>query len=119
MNQTRYAPFPLVLGVGLLLAGCTGGDPAADRPSTISEDMFVAAMAQLNHARTGTLDGELTNEERARILARHGLEEDDLLTFAEVHGGEIAFMLRILDEVARATRLIDLEDPAPPEGVLP
>jgi hypothetical protein len=102
-----------------VVRACGGESPSSGQPPTIAEEAFVAAMAELHHARLTVLDGELSDGDRARILARHGLEAADLLTFAEVHGGDVTYMVRVLDDVARATRQRDLEDPSPIDGPVP
>jgi hypothetical protein len=74
---------------------------------------FVTAMAELHHAVNHTLDGELDPAARARILDEVGVVPDDLITFAEVYGGDVSFMLTVWDSVARETRFLATQAPVP------
>jgi hypothetical protein len=76
-------------------AGCGGNAPR----DAIDRDVFVEAWVDLRIAAMTAPGNELPEPERARILAEHGVGEEDLLTFAEVHGADIAYMKSVWDDV--------------------
>jgi hypothetical protein len=99
----------------MILGGC-GDDRSSEKTSdTIPESTFVAVMAELHHATETALEEELSPELRSEILQRHGVRDQDLLTFADVHGGDVASMLRIWQAVGQHSRAMD----APPAALEP
>jgi len=109
----------LLLALMLVTAGCGGDEAASATTGTIPEQTFVTVMAELHHAMGSALDGELSPAVRDEILARHGIEADGLIHFAQVLGGDIPAMLRIWQEVAQQSRLLDAPDTAAEPGRLP
>jgi hypothetical protein len=84
----------LLLGP-LGLGGCERGFPRGGDEATIEEDRFVLVMAELRgemNERDGTL---LPEAERAAILQAHGVTEEDLLQFADVHGPDVTYMHQV------------------------
>jgi len=89
----------LLLLLALASHGCERGIPTSGSEPTISEDQFVEAMVEL---RTATFRGEfeeLSVPERDEILRRRGLEPDDLVRFAEVHGPNVPLMFEVWSRV--------------------
>lgn len=84
----------------LLALGACGGDAAAPAPETgIARETFIATYVDLRAATIRAHTVEIPDQDRAEILARHGVTEDDLLAFAEAHGEDVAYMRRVWDEV--------------------
>lgn len=95
-SSIRHAAF---LGLALGIFAC-GGDPTASPGATgLARETFIATYVDLRVAvgRQGT--HELTDAERTRILADHGVTEADLLDFVEIHGTDVAFMRAVWDEI--------------------
>jgi hypothetical protein len=88
--------------VSLALPGCERGFPTAeDRPS-ISEDAFVAAMAELRHMGVNWEEGHVPAEDRDRVLREMGLEARELVEFVEIHGRNVPYMFGVWTRVDSA-----------------
>lgn len=83
----------LILG-SAALASC-GDEPTA----AIDRDTFVTVWVDLRTAAMAAPGGVVAPADRERILESHGVSEDDLLEFAEVHGGDVPFMVEVWAEV--------------------
>lgn len=66
--------------------------------AAIPKDTFVTAYVQLREAAL-SLPPEGVDSAREAILAEHHLSQQDMLTFAEVHGRDVTFMKDVWDEV--------------------
>ncbi len=99
LHSFRSAVLPMLLGATLALGGCgTGTTP--DTAETISPHDFVSTYVDLRLAVLNTGETtELTDSARAAILKHHGVTEDDLLDFVNVHGKDPAFMKAVWDSV--------------------
>ncbi len=86
-----------VLGALAGVTGC-GGDPAG-ATSTIDRETFTATYLDLRLSALDTPSGEITAEERTRILDSHQVTEAQLLEFAQVYGGDPETMQEIWSEV--------------------
>lgn len=94
MRGWRRARF--VAAALLVAAGCeeNGG------PETISREVFVETYVALRVAELRERrDDGISAEARERVLAEQGVTEEELLTFAEVHGRDVNFMEQVWDEV--------------------
>jgi len=78
---------------------CTKDNAGPEEGSTISRETFVEAYVQLRVQALRSPREELPLEERDEILARMGLEDQDLLTFVEIRGREVQVMRKIWEEV--------------------
>lgn len=78
----------------LLLGAC-----APEAPDTIARDTFVQVYVELRVAALDRDDATLTAADRERILSSHGITEDDLLSFAEVHSQDPTFMRAVWSEI--------------------
>lgn len=112
----------LVVGVLSLfvlswVAACEGGIPLFDRDRTISRESFVETMVELRFEAARTHELRLTPAQRDRILARRGVTPDELVRFAEVHGGNVPYMAEVWTEVETRLRAKAEAYQAPvPEG---
>lgn len=96
--HTFSAPARLLCGFLLTAAvfAC-GGD--ASEAGTIDHETFVSTYVDLRASALGNDPREITDTARARILGEHGITEDELLMFAEVHGRDVDYMRDLWDEV--------------------
>ena len=95
-RQATTLLLPLLAVVGLA-AGCG----APERPQPIDREVFIDAYVDLRLAALGNEDFEVEPEQRSEILERHGVDQDELLYFADFHGRDVAFMNEIWSEVER------------------
>lgn len=86
------------LALLLTLAACGGADDGASA-NVIDRESFVATYVELRVAALHAPDLELTEQQRTEILARHGVDEEDLLEFADVHGRDIQYMSDVWNEI--------------------
>lgn len=97
------SPRPLLAAaLTLALLSCERGFPTAEDRPAISEDAFVAAMAELRHAGVDWEEGHVPADERDRILRELGLEAGELVEFVEIHGRNVPFMFRVWTRVDSA-----------------
>ncbi|MEX1257301.1 MAG: hypothetical protein WEG36_06775 [Gemmatimonadota bacterium] len=76
-------------------------------------------MVELRTAAVRTQMGLVTQEQRDRILSRHGVSEEELRQFADVHGANVPMMSELWSEVERriAEELgVDLAPEGEPQG---
>ena len=85
-------------------AGCE-----EEGPETISREVFVETYVALRVAelRESGDDG-ISAEARDRVLAEKGVTEEELLTFADVHGPDVNFMEQLWDDIE--TRLEEIRN---------
>ncbi|MEM7416351.1 MAG: hypothetical protein AAF389_12685 [Gemmatimonadota bacterium] len=83
-----------VTSVILTTAGCggSGGD-------AIERDVFVATYIDLRTTALDTDSARLSDADRDAVLARHGVTDQDLLNFADVHADELEFMREVWNEI--------------------
>jgi hypothetical protein len=103
-KRARRAPGWL-LAVALLAPACT-----SESPATIERETFVATYADLRVAALRTDSGWLSDAQRTDVLSRHGVTPEDLTTFADVHGPDLAFMRQLWNDVE--VRMDSLRSPA-------
>jgi len=118
----RPLPLLFAFSVALLLAACGGGTPGGSSggEETISREAFIDVYVDLRVAALRTPGGEITPEERRRVLREHGVGEEDLVRFVEVHGRESAFMRELwLEARERLDSVSRKQEPSaarPPDG---
>lgn len=93
----RGAGVRLLTPALLLSLGC--GNGAGPEPEVIDRETFVATYVDLRAAALSTADGRITPERREEILRAHGVTEEDLLAFAEVHGRDVEYMAEVWSEI--------------------
>jgi len=87
-------------GLALLVALAACGDADGGAPTNvIDREAFVSTYVELRVAALHAPDLELSDQQRADILARHGVDEADLLEFADVHGRDIQYMSDVWNEI--------------------
>lgn len=93
----RTRPGALILVAGALASAACSADQEAE--ASISTDTFIAAYVDLRMATLRAGVDQIPTAERDRILARHGVTEDDLLQFVEARGRDAAFMHTVWDTI--------------------
>jgi len=93
------------------ISACDGGTPWSQDGRTISKETFIETMVELRLGAAQTRELRLTRAQRERILERMDVTSDELLRFAEVHGGNVPFMAEVWDEInARLRAKAELEE---------
>jgi len=118
--MSRSAISRSVVALLALWAGACRGEPTASPGVTgMDRETFIATYVDL---RTAVIRGdahELSDADRARILAEHGVTEEEILAFPRVHGDDVAFMRGVWDEVESRLDAIRLDEVGPepdPDG---
>lgn len=109
-ERRRARPPGWVLAGMLLHAGC-----AEDMPDTISRETFIETYVALRVAElTDQGDEMISAETRERVLREQGVTEEELIGFADVHGGDLHFMKELWKEVGK--RMEALRNPPDTTG---
>lgn len=113
-RRPKVRPVRAILLV-LTLAACGGG---ADPETAIDRETFVETYLDLRApVLVGTRE-RITPAEREAVLARHGVTEEQLLEFAEVHGADPGYMDDVWTEIeSRLDELRSGEVRAPGDSV--
>lgn len=106
-NAARWPWIVIASSAWLLACGGGGTSPPA---TTIGKQKFIDTYVELREA-AADLDSARLDSARAAILHRNGVTQQDMLTFANVHGPDVVFMKEVWDSVEH--RL----DKSPPAGV--
>lgn len=112
-----------VLACIALVTACGTGEVEEPETETIPRETFVETYVALRKAARASETGEISTEERERVLAEHGVTEEDLLSFVEVHGRRIGFMSEVWSEVEERLEVrevpggeeVDTAGPGPPQ----
>jgi hypothetical protein len=91
----------------LLVACGVGTDPAG----VIDRETFIATWVDLRTAAQ-TAGEPLPAADRDRVLGEHGITEDQLLGFAEAHGGDPRYMAEVWTEIEGRLRPAPAADSA-------
>ncbi|MGD2068946.1 MAG: hypothetical protein PVI57_09770 [Gemmatimonadota bacterium] len=94
--MTTSARLALSALLALLLAGC---GQAVDGGDVIDRETFIATYIDLRRAAFRSPTRELDTAKRARVLESHGVTEEQLLEFTDVHGRDVDFMMELWTEV--------------------
>lgn len=111
-----------VLVCAVLGTACGTGEVEEPEAETISRETFVETYVALRTATRASETGEITAEERERVLSEHGVTGDDLVAFVDVHGRRIGFMRDVWTEIEERLEIrpapggeeSDTTDPGPP-----
>ncbi len=97
MRRQAILPLLGLLFSTALFAAC--GPSGTDAPPAIDREVFIATYVDLRLAALDAPDFLVPPEEREEILRRHGVTQDDLLRFADVHGRDIEYMNDLWAEI--------------------
>lgn len=96
----RYATAILSAAVLATSAACGDqGVPVVE--GVIDRQTFIETYVDLRAAAVRAEDLTIPEEERDRILERHGVDEQSLLAFVDAYGAELDFMNELWAEVER------------------
>ncbi|MDE2751105.1 MAG: hypothetical protein OXI83_00880 [Gemmatimonadota bacterium] len=93
-------------GLAVVIAGLAAAACAPGEPEAISRETFVQTYVALRAAELRSSGAVIPEEDRERVLAEMGVSEEELLAFAEVHGGDVLFMEAVWTDVQN--RLVEL-----------
>lgn len=108
-STARVPKLPLVLVVALTACGGDTSGPSAG----IDAETFIATYVDLRSTALSAGESLISDAERTQALARHGVSEDDLTQFIEMHGEDVELMRDIWDEIERR---LDAQRTAPDTG---
>jgi hypothetical protein len=114
-SRGRAARLPVIL-LALVATACDPGFPTSEGEARIDRETFVETYVDLRLAARS--HGVLTEADRDRVLVEHGVTEEDLREFIEVHGRNVPYMNRVWSEVEARIAEAYEADPARP-GELP
>lgn len=93
--RRRIPPIALVF-----LAVACGGDAQGPVPAdVIDREVFIETYVDLRVAAVAADAFRVSAEQRAEILARHGIDGDDLVRFADAHGRDLDYMNEVWTEI--------------------
>ena len=87
-----------------VVLAATGCEPEV--PLAIDREVFVQTYVALRVAELRSPGAVIPDADRDSVLAESGVTEEDLVTFAEVHGGDPVFMEGVWTEIQN--RIIEL-----------
>lgn len=79
----------------------------------MQRETFIQVYVELRAAALGHDDATVTDAERERILSSHGVAAEDLVTFAEVHGRDPAYMRDVWNEIEERLNVDSLDEGDP------
>jgi len=97
-RQARTIRISLCLTAALMAGGCRAEAPEANG---IPRQAFVDAYVDLRIAAIEGGGSTIAPEQRDEILARHGIDQDGFLGFADVHGSDLEYMNEVWADVER------------------
>ncbi len=89
---------PAALLIAVLLAACGASGTGPD-DGILDRETFIAVYVDLRVMALQEGAPGLTDAERQGVLDRHQVTEEQLLEFADVHGGDVSFMREVWDEI--------------------
>jgi hypothetical protein len=107
---------PLLLALVLFVATACNGDDFVPVEGVIDRETFIAAYVDLRAQTLLSSEVSLPNEERDQILARHGVDPQDLEAFAAAYGGELDFMNGVWSEIDSRLEARSPSEPKPAVG---
>ena len=93
MNTDRTLQLGVIFAIATMALSCGKPDTGLD------EDCYIEVMAQLTLAHVRFMETPQEDSARASVLNDFSISGDELLEFAEVHGGDVVMMDRIWEEV--------------------
>lgn len=107
MTDTHDAPFGslpgprarrLAVALVILVAACSG-DQGPETSGAVDREAFIATYVDLRAAALGSASATLTDQAREEVLTRHGVTEEGLVAFAELHGRDVDFMRDVWNDI--------------------
>ena len=98
-SKSKSSLHRLTLGLLLSSLACGGSQSNLPAGDLIEPEDFIATYVDLRAAALITEDGQVTEVGRSEVLDRHGISEEDLISFAEAYGEDLTFMQEIWNEI--------------------
>ena len=98
-SKSTFSLHRLTLGLLLSSLACEGSQSNLPAGDLIDPEDFIATYVDLRAAALITEDGQVTEVGRSEVLDRHGISEEDLISFAEAYGEDLTFMQEIWNEI--------------------
>jgi hypothetical protein len=95
----------------LALASCSSDTAEPAGGDVIARETFIAAYVDLRMAAVASPDFRLPPGARDEVLARHGVDAEDLVRFAEAYGRDLELMNEVWTEVEERFRSADATPP--------
>lgn len=107
--MNRLVRCGISLLVPLALSGCDA-DGAGPEETTISKEAFISTYVALRAVSLLEPNQLPADSDRDRVLEEHGVTQEDLLLFAEVHGGDVDYIETVWNEIEERLEALR-EDP--------
>lgn len=88
-----------VAALALALSACGPNASAPAVAGGIDREVFIATYVDLRATTIRSDSFTVSDAERSAVLARHGVTEQQLLEFADLHGRDVEFMRSVWDDV--------------------
>ena len=98
-SKSRSSLYRLTLGILLSSLACGGSQSNLPEGDLIEPEDFIETYVDLRAAALITEDGQVTEAGRSEVLDRHGISEEDLISFAQANGEDLIFMQEIWNEI--------------------
>ncbi len=98
-SKSRSSLHRLTLGILLSSLACGGSQSNLPEGDLIEPEDFIETYVDLRAAALITEDGQVTEVGRSEVLDRHGISEEDLISFAQANGEDLIFMQEIWNEI--------------------
>ena len=98
-SKSTFSLHRLTLGLLLSSLACEGSQSNLPAGDLIEPEDFIATYVDLRAAALITEDGQVTEVGRSEVLDRHGISEEELISFAEAYGEDLTFMQKIWNEI--------------------
>jgi len=99
------------LAIVCVAAACGEREQPADLTGVIERETFIDTYVDLRVAAVTSPEFRISSERRAEVLARHGVDSEALIRFADAHGRDLDYMAAVWSEVE--TRLQERAGEAP------
>jgi hypothetical protein len=98
-SKSRSSLHRLTLGILLSFLAC--GESRSNLPAgdLIEPEDFIETYVDLRAAALITEDGQVTEAGRSEVLDRHGISEEDLISFTQAYGEDLMFMQKLWNEI--------------------
>jgi hypothetical protein len=98
-SKSRSSLHRLTLGILLSFLAC--GESRSNLPAgdLIEPEDFIETYVDLRAAALITEDGQVTEAGRSEVLDRHGISEEDLISFTQAYGEDLMFMQELWNEI--------------------
>ena len=98
-SKSRSSLYRLTLGILLSSLACGGSQSKLPEGDLIEPEDFIETYVDLRAAALITEDGQVTEAGRSEVLDRHGISEEDLISFTQAYGEDLMFMQELWNEI--------------------